>query len=271
MIQSLLKSALRVSDGGKRLIAHIPVYLMKLDYTYQREVRHNGLINKWDPDKSSIITLSYRKGEPGVLYVIDGQHRVQAAIQNKTESLVAEIFTDLTLEEEAEMFATQNDCTSKLATSDTYKANLVYGEKIDTAISNVCKKYGVAVSRFRKPKCLSGLGEARINVRMYGEKCLDWTLSIIDGADWEVHKQPYTASWLRAFRFAYAENLSDVVTAKNNLVKTLTNCNPTMVTVFASVSYPNLETRKAISVVLDKIAKGVITCDDIVGVTQMHL
>lgn len=270
-IRSILNTALHVSEGDKRLVAHMPVDVMRLDYRYQREIKHNALINKWDPDKSSIITLSYRKGEPDVLYVIDGQHRVQAAKKNKTESLVAEVFTDLTLEEEAEMFATQNIGTAKLATSDTYKANLVYGEKIDTAISNVCERYGVTVSRFRKPKYLSGLGEARVNVKMYGEKCLDWTLRVIDGADWDVHKQPYTASWLRAFRFAYAENISDVMTAQNNLIKTLVNCNPAMISVFASVSYPNLESRKAVCVALDKIAKGIVNADDINHVTRIHM
>lgn len=271
MIQSLLKGALHVSEKNKRLICFVPVYLMKIDYAYQREIKHNGLLGKWDPDKSSMITLSYRKGEPDVLYVIDGQHRVEAARKNGTESLVAEIFLDLTVEEEAEMFATQNDSISKVATSDTYKANLVYGEEIDTSISNVCKRYGVIVSRFRKPKYLSGLGEARINVRMYGEKCLDWIMGVVDAADWDVHKQPYTASWLRAFRFAYSENISDVMTAQNNLIKTLVNCNPAMISVFASVSYPNLESRKAVCVALDKIAKGIVNADNIKHVTRIHM
>ena len=271
VINTLLRGAIHVSDSDKRLIAHIPVHLIKVDHRYQREIKHNALINRWDPDKSSIITLSYRKGEPDVFYLIDGQHRVDAARKNGTDSLLAEIFVGLTLEEEAEMFATQNDGTAKLATCDTYKANLIFGEKIDTAISNVCKKYGVIVSRFRKPKYLSGLGEARINVKMYGEKCLDWTLGIIDGADWDVHKHPYTASWLRAFRFAYAENIYDVDSAKSNLVKVLRDCNPAMISVFASVSYPNLESRKGVCVALDKIAKGHVSIDDIERVTKSHL
>lgn len=79
VINTLLRGAIHVSDSDKRLIAHIPVHLIKVDHRYQREIKHNALINRWDPDKSSIITLSYRKGEPDVFYLIDGQHRVDAA------------------------------------------------------------------------------------------------------------------------------------------------------------------------------------------------
>lgn len=245
---------------------------MEMDYTYQREIKHNGLVSRWDEDKSRLITLSYRKGVPDRLYIIDGQHRVDAAIKNGTEYLAAEIFIDLTQEDEARMFSTQNENTRRLKPIDTYKANLIYKDPVDSIIDEVCKKHGIGIGKKSKPKTLHALTKPRDIVKIHGKECLEWILSMLDEAHWDVYNQPYTAAWLDNFCASYCGHMDNLDAAKKNLISVLRNCTPEMISVYASVEYPSYyKNGKNVRIAISNIASGKITFEDIEKVTTSHL
>ena len=60
-------------------IASVPVSLMKLDDSYQRETDQSNiqkLVRDWDNDRCDFLLVSFRDDR---FYIVDGQHRYTAA------------------------------------------------------------------------------------------------------------------------------------------------------------------------------------------------
>ena len=110
---------------GNKIFVELPLEYMKVDSKmYQRPVqRHVRIIARnWKDDKCNPILVNYR-GD-GYFYIIDGQHRYEAALMRGMESLVCEVLVGLTIVEEADLFVEQNEGSKKLSTYDTFKANV---------------------------------------------------------------------------------------------------------------------------------------------------
>jgi len=80
---------------------------LKIDHIYQRNPdreRMSIMAHNWDQDKVGVIVVNHR--DDGTYYVIDGQQRVGAIsrIVNRPETMLAQVFTGLTGEQEAELF-----------------------------------------------------------------------------------------------------------------------------------------------------------------------
>lgn len=87
--------------------------LLYIDHSYQCIESRNiwSLINIYDSNMFGTIEVSYRNGK---LFVVNGVHRVVAAIVNGEQYLLAKIHTDWTQEQESEMFWHQNDNVTPL-------------------------------------------------------------------------------------------------------------------------------------------------------------
>lgn len=111
---------------------------------------------------------------------MDGQHRAIAARMRGVEYLVCEIFTGLTISDEAKLFVDGNTTSKKLTPFDTYRANqFILGEneteqsKIDKQIAEVCGKYNIKVEKSNARNTLKSVTEARSIIKRSGKEEVD--------------------------------------------------------------------------------------------------
>lgn len=103
-----------------------------VDNSYQRtpeeHVLHKIEVN-YDPRQVRKLYISQR--EDGSMYVIDGNHTRLAAMRVLGEDamLEAEIYTGLTVEEEADMFVKLNSNSKKISFNDNLKARYKRNDK----------------------------------------------------------------------------------------------------------------------------------------------
>lgn len=93
----------------------------------------------FDPSLAGTITVSRRN--TGALIVLDGQHRVKAAIEVGITHLPALVHEGLTLAEEASFFLGLNAKSNPTAVAK-FLVSVVSGDKDDTAIKNIIEQYG---------------------------------------------------------------------------------------------------------------------------------
>lgn len=265
MIQTILQSL--TPFWLNQMMAIIDVRLLDIDMTYQRYVHGtlNRLIEKFNPNQMAPLVVSIRNGH---LYVVDGQHRLLAAIIKGYTSLPCILQTGLTLEQEAENFATQPNCTSKLTVMETFKANLVWGEPVDTAIKTVCDKYGLTVTNRQtgEPFIMSAPATCREIVRNkeLGTDCLVWILGVFDAGKWLSEQNACTSDKLKAMAHVWKEGVrnNDLDVKTDRLVQLCLNARPTVVTGFAAVKYGKEYRRNMVELFKD-VAHGTYTAADI--------
>lgn len=252
LAETVIKNAYHV---GNKLIAEVPISLMRIDDSYQRLVQNNikKLMRNWNDEECQALLVSYRDG---YFYIMDGQHRYVVANVKNISHLVCEIYTGLTREEEAKRFAKQNDNITRLTTYDTFKANLVFKEEIDTSIKKICDKYNVSVEKSNRAKTLKSVSSARNIVKNNGENALEWILSVIADANWEDFTQSYGGDMLEALYYTMQMNKDNLIKAKKNLVKFMSETNPVELVGIGNAKYPNYGRRTRLKMVVNALAKG---------------
>lgn len=260
---TIILNALRV--GNKRL-AYIPLTELRLDDAYQRAQQNTlkALSREWDVNKCETIQVSYRDG---VFYITDGQHRYLAAIENGETHLVAEIRSGLTQEDEARLFVEQNKNVKPLSPYDTFNGNILIGDPVDTAISELCKKYNIVVSGakgIKPPATLGSLSVARSVVKQNGSKAFDWILSIIKGANWTEETNAYGSFTIRPLNSLYVNHKKDIHEIKPIIIDIFSKTTPNNFKARAQTTFPERDAKIAVSAYLevlvsDKLEESKIT------------
>jgi len=150
---------------------------------YQRELQHNRvarIVARFKPEKLGVILLSDR-GD-GTYAVLDGQHRVAAVRQMNIERIYAAILEGLTVEEEADIFRTQNENVTPPNAIDQYRAGIVAKDPHYLTIKAILDKHGYAVSGHSLPYQVRAVGTLTWIVRQYGFAVLDKTFEYIKTA-----------------------------------------------------------------------------------------
>lgn len=239
------------TEVGNKVFCFIPVELLKIDHeNYQRPLQKTFkyLLDNWDDDKCDPITVNYR-GD-GYFYVINGQHRTEAAKAMGIEQLCCDVFVGLTLPEEAELFVGQYDGSKKPNPIDSYRANVLRGEMIDTLIKEVCDKYGISVTDNKAPKTLGSLTVIRRIVKpsknaddktkaaKENVKIVDWIFSILEDSDWGHHKDTYNADIMQSLWYVNRNTQDSLQTSKNKLVAFFKNSTPKEIKALGNIEYP---------------------------------
>ena len=220
---------------GKK-IASIPVSLLCTDLEYQRETSSKtiwSLIREWDITKCNFLHISYRDGK---FYVIDGQHRMEAAKYLRVKELPCIILTGLSQADEALIFSRQNRNVKVLNVYNTFDANLCCGDMsipevaIDMKIKEICDKYNVKVGRVNRwnntEKYLRSLSRARMIVGQVGEECFEWIIRLIDNTNWSTCSLAYTKEMITMLRVFYIENKSNLSVMEQYAVSVLNKYTP---------------------------------------------
>ena len=246
---SFLNTAVEI---GNKIFCYIPVRLLRIDHEmYQRPLQKNFkyLLDNWDSDKCDPITVNYRSD--GYWYIINGQHRTEAAKAKGVNQIVCDVFVGLTLKEEADLFAGQYDGTTKLNPIDSYRANIIRGEEVDTLIKGICDKYGVMVSHEKAPKVLGSLTVIRRIIRSSKStggkmksakenvKIVDWIFDIFKQSGWEEYRDTYNADIMQCLWYIWNNNQKNHNTAKNRLIEFFSTCSPKELKALGNIKYPD--------------------------------
>ena len=187
-----------VSFGNKK-IGLIAVTEMFVDNCYQRTVQShvNKIAKNWDDNKCAILQVSYRS-DIDKYAIIDGQNRWTAAKKVGVTHLLCQIYENLTIKEEAKIFAEQNDNVAKIASADKFKSLLIMEDEICLQIKSLCDEFGIAIrktygdSLSKTRKNLNGLIAAQRIVENYGIECLRWIFDVIERSGWDLTAKAYT-------------------------------------------------------------------------------
>lgn len=184
--------------AGKKL-GLIPTTEMFIDTTYQRTVQSkvNKISKNWDSNKCAILQVSYRF-DVDKYAIIDGQNRWEAAKKAGVTHLLCQIYENLTIKEEAKIFAEQNDNVTRISSADKFKSLLVMDDKICLQIKELCDEFGISIrktygdSLCKTRKNLNGLVAAQRIVEQYGIHCLRWIFEVIEKSGWDLTAKAYT-------------------------------------------------------------------------------
>jgi hypothetical protein len=155
---------------------------LNVDPIYQRDVvqaRVDKLVRTWRDSDVGVITVSTRDGR---LWIVDGQHRYLAALElgKASELVLCRVHEGLSVEQEAELFASLNDQRAPTA-YDRFKAGLVYGDRIAVGVEKATQHYGFVVASSNakgKISCVAKLME----LQRREPEVLDATLEVISNA-----------------------------------------------------------------------------------------
>lgn len=132
--------AVRISDIARTKYQRVPV--QDLYYGgYQRGLRSTwvGRIAKdFKEGLLGVLIVSYRDGK---YYVVDGQHRLEAAKRVGVEDVICQVHTGLTYEEEADLFREYNKQRKGLSAHDLFKAALESKDPMAMDIMHLVEKY----------------------------------------------------------------------------------------------------------------------------------
>jgi hypothetical protein len=156
-----------------------------VDHTYQRDpiqARVKTIADNLDLDALGLFIVSRRSD--GLLYVIDGQHRIEAlrhyGWQNDWK-VECRIYEKLTVEQEAELYRQLNN-TRPLQAWDFYKAGLISGDANCLEIDETVKSAGLKVAPQGgdgRIRCVTTLRQVHAR---YGKGVLRRALDIATGS-----------------------------------------------------------------------------------------
>ena len=246
---SFLNTAVEI---GNKIFCCIPVKMLRIDHDmYQRPLQKNFkyILDNWDNDKCDPITVNYRND--GYYYVINGQHRTEAAKAKGIMQIVCDVFVGLSLKEEAELFAGQYNGNTKLNPIDSYRANIIRGEYIDTLIKDTCDKYGIIISHDKAPMVLGSLTVVRKIIKpsknvsdkqkaaVDNVKILNWIFDILQESGWNGYKDTYNADIMQCLWYIWRNNKENLNIAKDRLIKAFQNSSPKELKAIGNLAYPD--------------------------------
>lgn len=263
MARSVMSNTYNICN---KRIASVPVVLMRLDKSYQRETNNENiqrLIRDWDDNRCDFLLVSFRDDK---FYVVDGQHRYTAAKFKGVEDLPCVILTGLTKEKEARIYSRQNENVKKLTIYDVFKANLVNGDdsipevKIDMEINKICKKYGIEVSatnRYtKKKKVLRSLSATRAIIKTYGVECIKWMFDTVDRTNWKTCSDVTSWQIQNMLKTFYAENKENLTYWQKAVEKVMNTYTPAQIIGCARSDYANYTLGVAMNICFKELVNG---------------
>lgn len=253
LAQSIVDGA--VSICGIK-VASIPVDLLEVDESYQRDTHDVQELIPFDKKKCGFILVSFRNGK---FYIIDGQHRYLAAKFLGIASLPCIILIE-TQEDEALIFSGQDIGKKKLTPYDTFKANIASGKesvprvKTDMEINRICSSHGIRIIRAtrytRNDKILRSLAEARRIVNSNGVDCFEWIINTICSTNWDTCPISYTQEILRMLKHYYTNN---EVIDNDSVRKAMNSTTPMQILALSKADYPEYSIRVGLNICFKKL------------------
>lgn len=244
-----LTETISVVSVGSKNFAMVPVEKMRVDREYQRVLRSRvkRMADAWDYEKCDVLIVSYRDG---VFFLVDGQHRYEAAKANDVRFLACQILEGMSQEDEARRFLSQNTEACSLTPYDTWNANLLIGDFVDCTIDKICKEFGLKIRGTvgkRAPGVVGSLVEARNTVKSHGAEGLRWVFNVLSGAHWNEVRDGHNSCIMQALRQFYAANKETIFKYTDRAINTLFGTSPAKFQARAVAMFSDCDVRFAVS------------------------
>jgi hypothetical protein len=132
-------------------IAQLNVSDLFVDPAYQRDVVHqqaNYLAERWNTALAGGVRVSKRAD--GRYAIIDGQQRVMAiALRGRPTRIRCEVFTDLTLAEEAGLFVVFNRVPRKITSLQQFKAEILANDPEALDVKRIVESFSLEIAEPR--------------------------------------------------------------------------------------------------------------------------
>lgn len=232
----------------------LPVAQLLVDKSYQREARGkvvNSIASNWNIFKCKAIEVSYRDGK---FYVINGQHRTMAARIVGEEFLPCQIYINLTMEQEALLFAEQLDNVSRLTTTERMAAEVAGKDPDAIAVNDICSRYSIIIDKpaYGATGALRGLNTVQRIYRIHGEAALVWIFNIIKHCGWHNVKGGYGDAVISSLRNIYLYHKDELYTTSEHLVRLFERTNPDIIIAQSSCSFVGRGITSALTAYLEK-------------------
>lgn len=132
--------------SGNAVCTRVSIDKLVVDGKYQRPVeekRVERIVNEFDSKLLGTLELSERKN--GTFAVIDGQHRYEALKRVGRKTVPSLVHKNLTVKEEADLFARTNMGRKPLTPVQRFRAQVFAGDPQAVAISKIVTKCGFKV------------------------------------------------------------------------------------------------------------------------------
>lgn len=141
----------------------VPKGALTVDHSYQRDVRAtDGKVKRiaaeWSWVACGAIIVGNRDGK---LHVIDGQHRVMAALKRSdVGALPCIVFETQDIQQEADGFLRANRNRKPMNTVDAFKAQLVAGNKVAVKVKQLADESGLTICNYSGAGTMACVGLA---------------------------------------------------------------------------------------------------------------
>lgn len=149
MVAEISQDRMYMLAGVRSSLEWVDVSELLIDETYQRPVRDhhiNRIVKNFDPDMFGTLIVSARKG--GGMYVVDGQHRVEAVKRMGwgDQRVPCVVYHGMTVEEEARAFFYPQSNRVQLVPAERFKARLAAGDESAVNLVRKVESYGYGLN-----------------------------------------------------------------------------------------------------------------------------
>lgn len=180
--------AIRTDTDPKPVLEWLPISLLRIDHTYQRQIRDRAARNvreialNFDWAKFTPVIVASVRG--GVYAIIDGQCRTTAACARGIREVPCEV-VEANPEKQAAAFAAINAAVTAISPMQLHVARLAAGDSQARELADVCAAADVVICRYPVPANKMKPGEtlaagvlARL-LKFYGREVLVAALACI--------------------------------------------------------------------------------------------
>ena len=136
-----------------------------------------NIIKKFNEAKLDALLVSEQHN--GTYHVIDGAHRTEALREMGYTHTMARVLTGMTYEQEADLFASQNEDVRILTGLDCYKAGVIAKKDIYLSIERILSENGFQVGKGKDFRSIAAIQTLLTILNEYGDKVLDESLCLI--------------------------------------------------------------------------------------------
>lgn len=262
---------------GNKKFSYVPIELLFVDKRFQRidtssDEKIKELAANFDSTLMDPIRVSVHK-EKLSFSIIDGYHRYMAAIIAGVMDIECEIIElsdndEERLQQEVNIFISQDLNREKLKATQKHKANLIKGTKANVILQNCLDKYKYEfnVVKDKYETCgLTGFTEALYTAKLEnGSEVLNDVFKIIFHSGWHMAKSGFGNYAIIAIRGVLRLHWEIHETVVDTLINRLTMMDPRVFIANTMAAYPNRKERERLVMYLDNLV-----CTDL-GITPVY-
>jgi hypothetical protein len=194
-----------------QVIKRVPLSEIETESGYQRETNAAQVQNitlGFDEARLGVITVSQRGGK---FHVIDGMHRTHAMRNLGYTHAVCIVCSDLTYEQEADLYTKQNEGKRMLRPFDIFKGGLEAVNEIPVEISEIVKANGFQLGAGGRKDYyrITAIKALEAIAKEYGFAVLDDTLCLIASTWPGLTKATKSATLLGVAEFVYRYGMAE--------------------------------------------------------------